>query len=289
MPELPEVEVIRLKLRRYFEGRCIARVRARRASQLFLTSPRLLQRQLVGRTAESLERVGKYLIARLDDGQRLVLHLGMTGQLFAVGTTRPAPLVRDRRRGGPDQPEPTPDRHTHLRLGFADQGPEVWLRDVRRFGKVLLLPAGVGHRRLDRLGVDALSGSGEWLYRAARRRQVPVKTLLLDQSVLAGVGNIYADEALFASGIRPTKRACRLSRAQCELLVDAIRRLLLRSIELGGTTVSDFRDPDGGQGGYQQALRVYARTGQPCWRCHEPVQRVVLAQRSSHYCRRCQK
>jgi formamidopyrimidine-DNA glycosylase len=288
MPELPEVEVTRRKLAPYLEGRRITRVRTSRATQLFLTSPRTLQRRLVGRTPITLSRIGKYLVALLDDGQRLVLHLGMTGQLSAAGRIMPTSLVRGPARAGPACPA-RPDRHTHLRLGFADAGAELWFRDVRRFGKVLLLASGQSDRRLDRLGTDALSARGAELYAAARRRRVPIKTLLLDQSVLAGVGNIYADEALFATGIRPTRRACRLRRADCERLVRVLRRLMLRSIQLGGTTVSDFFDPEGNQGAYQQALRVYGRQGEPCWRCREPVRRLVLAQRSAHFCAHCQK
>jgi formamidopyrimidine-DNA glycosylase len=154
---------------------------------------------------------------------------------------------------------------------------------------VLLLLPGQSNRRLDKLGVDALSATGADLWSSARRRSIPAKTLLLDQSVLAGVGNIYADEALFLTGIRPTRRASLLTRADCDRLVQAVQQIMRRSIRRGGTTVSDYLDPDGSAGRYQRALQVYGRAGEPCWQCREPIQRLVLAQRSSHFCRKCQK
>jgi len=240
-----------------------------------------------------LERLGKYLIARLDSGERLLLHLGMTGQLFGAGvasvrllaSTRGAALTPERQGPGRFRP----DVHTHLQLRFSDHGPDLFFRDVRKFGKVQLLGRREASPRLQRLGRDALHASGASLFRAARGRRVPVKTLLLDQSVLAGVGNIYADEALFLSGIRPQRRAGRLTEADCQRLARAVVKVLRRSIRTGGSSISDYVRPDGSDGAYQDERHVYGRTGEACRRCRSAIRRVVIAQRSSHYCPRCQR
>jgi formamidopyrimidine-DNA glycosylase len=291
MPELPEVEVTRRRITPLLVGRTIRRVSTSGSSYLFLTSPARLRRGLAGRRVEALDRRGKYLVARLDDGHRLVVHLGMTGQLFASGATSPrllnatarTALAPERQRGF------RPDAHTHLRLGFEDAGPRVFLRDVRKFGKVLLLAQGECHPRLERLGVDALEATETVLFHATRGRNVAIKNLLLDQSVIAGVGNIYADEALHRAGVRPTRRAGRVTKRECGRLAAAIRRVLERSIETGGSSIRDFVAPDGEDGAFQDERRVYARTGEPCPRCSRAIRRVVLGQRGTHYCPGCQK
>jgi formamidopyrimidine-DNA glycosylase len=291
VPELPEVEVTRRQIARLLVGRRIARVVTTRPSYFFLTRPSLLRRRLRGRTVERLERHGKYLIATIDDGQQLLLHLGMTGQLFAAGaasvrllsSTRGASLSPERQRGAF-----RPDRHTHLQLHFEDEARALFFRDARKFGKVQLLRGGEASRRLAQLGVDALRVTPAHLHAETRRRRVPVKTVLLDQSVLAGVGNIYADEALYLSRIRPTRPARRLSRADCARLVAAVKRVLRRSIVTGGSSISDYVQPDGSDGAYQDERRVYDRAGEPCLRCGARIRRIVIGQRSSHYCPRCQ-
>ena len=291
MPELPEVEVTRRRIAPLLLGRTIVEVATTRPSYFFLTPPARLRRALTGRRAEALDRHGKYLVARLDDGSRFVLHLGMTGQLFSSTVTSPR-LLRAAARGtlAPDaQLRFTPDRHTHLRLRFADGGPEVWMRDARKFGKALWLAPGASDARLDRLGPDALAADGGQLFVASRGRRVAVKSLLLDQAVLAGVGNIYADEALFFAGVRPTRAAGRVTRAEWERIASALRRVLLRSIETGGSSISDYLAPDGRDGAYQDERRVYDRAGAPCRRCATPIRRLVIGARSSHYCPRCQR
>jgi DNA-formamidopyrimidine glycosylase len=187
----------------------VARVRTTAPSYFFLTPPAVLRRRLAGRRFVELGRVGKYLVATLEGGDRLLLHLGMTGQLFGRGvasvrllsSTAGASLAPERQLASF-----RPDRHTHLQLSFLDGGPEVYFRDARKFGKVQLLRSGEPAERLDRLGVDALAATGARLFEASRARRIPIKTLLLDQSVFAGVGNIYADEALFLARVRPTRR-----------------------------------------------------------------------------------
>lgn len=270
----------------------MAQVRTTRASCFFLTPPGQLRRRLAGRRIGALKRVGKYLVARLDNGERLLLHLGMTGQLFGAGvaSVRLLTSIHGAALTPGRQPDAfRPDAHTHLRLRFADRGPDVFFRDVRKFGKVQLLGTGEPCARLDRLGVDALSARSADLFDASRRRRAAVKTLLLDQSVLAGVGNIYADEALFLAGIRPLRPARRLTRQDCQRLVAALRRVLRRSITAGGATISDYIQPGGEDGRYQDERRVYGRAGDPCLRCTVRILRRVIGQRSSHYCPRCQR
>jgi formamidopyrimidine-DNA glycosylase len=215
----------------------------------------------------------------------------MTGQLFSGAVTSPR-LLRASARGilAPEsQQRFHPDQHTHLRFHFRDAGPEIFFRDARKFGKVQWLPKGASSERLDRLGIDALEATGELLFAASRGRSVAVKNLLLDQSVLAGVGNIYADEALFGAGVRPTRRANRVTRIEFDRIADALLRVLLRSIETGGSSISDYIAPDGADGAYQDERRVYARTGEPCRACGTAVKRIVLGQRSAHYCPSCQR
>jgi formamidopyrimidine-DNA glycosylase len=290
MPELPEVEVTRRRIAPALLGRTFRRVRTTRASYFFLTPPGRLRRALAGRRVEDLERAGKYLLMRLDDGERLLLHLGMTGQLFSSDATSVRLLSATARASLPPEAQLRfrPDAHTHLHFSFADGGADVFLRDVRKFGKVQLLAPGEASPRLERLGTDALALRGEDLFRASRGRLVAVKTLLLDQSVVAGSGNIYADEALFLAGVRPTRRAGRVTRVECERIAKNLRRVMLRSIETGGSSISDFVAPDGRDGAYQDERRVYARAGEPCRRCGRLLRRIVLGQRSAHYCPSCQ-
>ncbi len=291
MPELPEVEVTRRSIEPLLLGRRIERVRTTGDSYLFLTPPARLRRALVGRTVGALGRRGKYLVAELDGGGRLVVHLGMTGQLLSSAASSVRLLSASARSAlAPEEiPGFRPDAHTHLRLRFADGGPEVFLRDVRKFGKVLWLAPGETHERLDRLGVDALAVEGETLFRASRGRRLAAKALLLDQAVVAGVGNIYADEALFAAGVRPSRRAGRLSRAEWGHIAKALRRVLLRSIETGGSSISDYVAPNGQDGHFQDERCVYGRSGEPCRRCRGPIRRSRIAQRSSHWCASCQR
>ena len=291
MPELPEVEVTRRLIEPLLIGRRISSVRTTRDSYFFLTRPAALKRNLVGRHAVELERRGKYLLARLDDGKQLMMHLGMTGQLFSQQAASVRLLSASQRSSlNPEQQlRFEPDQHTHLSLGFADRGPKVFFRDVRKFGKVRLLRRGQSDPRLDKLGVDALEASGEQLFRLTRGRKVAIKNVLLDQSVIAGIGNIYADEGLFLAGLRPTRRASSLTRRRCEELVGAVQRVLLRSIETGGSSISDFIAPDGSDGLYQDERRAYARGGEPCTRCGETIRKRTLGQRSTYFCPRCQK
>ncbi|MFT3926243.1 MAG: bifunctional DNA-formamidopyrimidine glycosylase/DNA-(apurinic or apyrimidinic site) lyase [Myxococcales bacterium] len=291
MPELPEVEVTRRRIEPKLVGRTISEVVTTKASYFFLTPPKELARKLVGRRVVGLERLGKYLLASFDDRTRLLLHLGMTGQLFTA-SARSVRLLRTTGTGAldpNDQGSFKPDPHTHLVLRFEDGGEAVLFRDVRKFGKVRWLAPQAKDPRLDKLGPDALGATGERLYEVSRKRKTAIKTLLLDQEALAGVGNIYADEALFRAGIRPGRAARSLTRLECDKLADSVRQVLLRSIETGGSSISDYVQPDGSDGAYQNERKVYSRTGEPCSVCHTSIKRIVLGQRSTHYCPHCQK
>jgi formamidopyrimidine-DNA glycosylase len=291
MPELPEVEVTRQRLEARIVGRTIAHVATTVPSYFFLTSPGQLRRRLEGRTVCGLGRHGKYLLLSLDDASRVLLHLGMTGQLFTRDAKSPRLLRKTARAAlDPDeQPCFEPDEHTHLCVRFTDAGSDLFFRDVRKFGKVRWLGPGQSDPRLDKLGPDALVADPARLEAKGRTRKTPIKTLLLDQSVIAGVGNIYADEALFLSGIRPGRGCHRLTKKNYEAIAQAVTHVLSRSVAAGGSTISDYVLPDGSDGGFQHEHHVYGRTDLACDRCGTPIRRVVIATRSSHYCPRCQR
>jgi formamidopyrimidine-DNA glycosylase len=291
MPELPEVEVTRRRIAPLLVGRRIAKVHTTRPSYFFLTPPRRLARDLVGARIDSLERLGKYLVAGLDDGRRLLLHQGMTGQLFAEHASSVRLLSAATRASLAPEAQLVfePDAHTHLALEFEDGPPRVFFRDVRKFGKVRLLAPGQSDARLEKLGPDALDADGPALFAGMRGRKVAVKNVLLGQEVVAGIGNIYADEALFLARIRPKRAAGRVTLAECEALAAATKQVLLRSIETGGSSISDYVAPDGSDGAYQDERRVYARAGEPCLDCGTKIRRVVIAARSTHFCPQCQR
>lgn len=261
MPELPEVETIARMLEPRLLGRRIRRVRILSPEIVEGDAGRLAGR-LRGRVIQQLSRRGKYLLVRLD-GAVLTLHLGMTGRLRWDG------------RAGP-----------HTRAIFVlDQG-RLLFDDPRKFGS---LEAGdAPSPRLAKLGPEALAISARELAARLRGRRAPIKTLLMDQRVLAGVGNIYSDEALFRARIHPLTPAGRLSLAEVKRLHRAIRRVLREAIAAGGSSVSDYVNADEEPGWFQLEHRVYRRTGRPCPRCGAPIQRVVIAQRSAHFCPRCQ-
>lgn len=273
MPELPEVELVARYLRPRLVKRRIVRVDTSRPSYFFLTSPALLRRRLPGEVVTSLERLGKYLQLQLSSEKRILLHLGMTGQLILPSAS---------------SYEFVPDQHTHLTLTFDDAGPPLHFRDTRKFGKVKLLSPNELEPRLDKLGVDALVATAELLFNASRKRRVRIKSLLLDQTALAGVGNIYADESLFLARIHPETPAQALSLSQCETLVRMLRRVLRHSIRAGGSSIDDYIHPDGSDGRFQARHQVYGREGEPCRSCKAPIQRIVIGQRSSHFCPHCQ-
>ena len=292
MPELPEVETIARGVDKRVRGDQIIDVWFASHREPFKTSRSRQAKGLKGRVFLSVHRTGKHIVCELGpmpdlstapppqkakrklqtattpDAQWIV-HLGMTGRLLV--TTPEAPVAA----------------HTHARLGLAS-GRELRFVDPRRFGRLEFLS-------LDResafaaAGAEPLTISSEEFAALFRGRRLPIKAALLNQTLLSGVGNIYADESLFHAGIRPRRHAGRLGRAELEGLRLALRQVLEQAIRLGGSSVSDYVDADGVRGFFQLEHCVYLRTGQPCRRCQAPIRRILLAGRGTHFCPNCQR
>lgn len=271
MPELPEVETIRRQLAPLVQGRTFTAVAVDDPRWSRPLAPAELQDALTGRRVERLGRRGKYLVWELSDDVFLAQHLRMTGTLLY------------------DAPPDT--RHVHVRITL-DDGHRLSISDPRRFGTGELL---LGPRARDaffdaRLGIEPLDGAldGPALRAIVRDRRAPIKAVLLDQRRIAGVGNIYADEALFRAGIHPLRPARQLTPAQCELLATGIREALTAGLDAGGATIDDFRHVDGVYGGFQHEFLVHRRRGEPCPVCGREIVKFVGAGRGTYACETCQ-
>jgi len=271
MPELPEVEVIRRGLAPRLRGRRILGVSVGEKRLRRESSPGELEQWLPGRVLLSLERRGKYLLFCLEGGVTLLIHLGMTGRLLL----------------GPSPSPPLP--HVHLTWQWSG-GLEMVFQDVRRFGQVLVFPPGADPAPLNQVGREPFSRkvTAAWLAEQARGRSRSLKNFLMDGRVLAGIGNIYASEILFAARIHPAAPAGRLSLADWGLILKETRRILKAAIARGGTTVSDYLNADGETGLFQLDLQVYGRDGDFCNRCGQAIARISQGGRSTFYCPRCQ-
>ena len=286
MPELPEVETVRRGLAPYLVGARIESVTLNRADLRFAFPPRFTDR-LEGKTIISVERRAKYLLFSLSDGGVWLSHLGMTGS-FAIGDARlvPASLV--------NLPAPG-EKHRHLaaRLAHPEHGAlALSYSDPRRFGFMGLFAPGEPNPHLDGLGPEPL-GNGldaQVLATALRGKKTPIKSALLDQRVIAGLGNIYVCEALFRAGIAPTRLASAVTFPETEALVRAIRDVLAAAIAAGGSTLRDFKSAEGIPGYFQHTFLVYDREGEPCPRpgCTGTIVRIVQSGRSSFFCPVCQ-
>jgi formamidopyrimidine-DNA glycosylase len=270
VPELPEVETIRRHLAPHVEGRVLERLEIHDARWTLPLAPAEVADALEGRLVQRLGRRGKYLVWELEDEAFLLLHLRMTGTLLLSPPERPA----------------------HTRVTFRLEGTELQFVDPRRFGTGELA---LGATALDeffarRLGVEPFEPAftGEHLHALARRCRAPIKAMLLDQKRIAGVGNIYADEALFRARIHPLRRADRLTRRQSAALRDAVVESLAAGIEAKGATIDDFRDPDGVSGTFQDRFLVHLREGEPCPRCGRAVRKLRAAGRGTYVCEHCQ-
>lgn len=287
MPELPEVETVARSVHSHVQGDRILDVWFASHPQPFKTPPARQARGLEGRIILAVHRTGKHIVFELGpiQGQadepvaqlpvaplpaaQWIVHLGMTGRLLVTA---------------PDAPV---EKHTHARLALAG-GRELRFVDPRRFGRLEF-------RDLGRVqgfggpGAEPLTIGPADFAALFRRRRIAIKPALLNQKLLAGVGNIYADESLFRAGIRPRKAAGRLTRAELERLRIALRAILQHAIRLGGSSVSDYVDADGARGFFQLKHCVYQRTGEPCRTCKTPIRRIVLGGRSTHYCPTCQR
>ena len=266
MPELPEVETVVRTLGPHLVGRTITRAEFR--SRFVTPGDRdALAETLRGRRIESVERRGKFIWMRLDSGH-LAVHLGMTGKLLFNGVE---------------------GAHTHglFELRFELNDGLLVYNDSRQFGRIEFSEA--VPRRIAALGPEPLVISPKDFVARLRARSTRVKPLLLNQAFLAGLGNIYVDEALFRASIHPNSSAASISRARAGALHGAINEILRVAIEHGGSSISDYVDADGRRGGFQDLHQVYGREGSPCPRCGTPIRRIVVAQRGTHFCPRCQR
>ncbi|MFI5058019.1 MAG: bifunctional DNA-formamidopyrimidine glycosylase/DNA-(apurinic or apyrimidinic site) lyase [Candidatus Acidiferrales bacterium] len=287
MPELPEVETLARGLRQSVLGRRILSVTLGKTD--FIDDPAALERHLPGRQIAAVERYGKFMLLRLmppagigtsgsvpigeinGDGASasLLVHLGMTGHLAPHPAAQPC------------------EKHTHVCF-LLDDGRELRYSDARRFGRMAFLAGEALEEELRGFGADPLEVTAEQFVARMRARRARVKALLLDQGVLRGVGNIYADESLWRAKIHPARLGARLTRKQAETLHHALRAILEKAIVMRGSSISDFLDAEGQPGEYQRRHRAYGREGKPCFRCGTPIRRAIVAGRSSYFCPRCQ-
>ncbi len=295
MPELPEVETVRMGLAPVLTGRTFARVATRRADLRF-PFPENFAARLTGARVTSLERRAKYLIAHLSTGEALVMHLGMTGRFHVQGPGETA----QHRLGDYEHDANAGTKHMHAVFDMGDGG-RVTYADPRRFGYMLLVPeaALAQHAMMRGLGVEPLSAdlTPGYLAQRARGRGRDLKSFLMDQRIVAGLGNIYVSEALFRARLRPSQPASLLATASgkptaaAARLVAGIKGVLADAIAAGGSTLRDYRRADGSAGGFQATFQVYGRAGEPCVRpgCRGMVQRSVKGGRSSFFCPACQR
>jgi formamidopyrimidine-DNA glycosylase len=272
MPELPEVETLARGLQREVAGRKILSVTLGKTD--FIDNPELLESELPGRTIVRVERYGKFLLLRLGtegtEESALLVHLGMTGLLMPLPVSQPQA------------------KHTHVVLLLGD-GRELRYVDPRRFGRIAYLAGEVLSAELKRFGEDPLEAGLEEFSRRIYGRKARIKALLLDQSVLRGVGNIYADETLWKAKIHPARLGAGLKSLEMKTLYVELQKILRKAILLRGSSISDFLDAEGRPGEYQHHHRVYGREGKPCFRCKTKIRRAIIAGRSSSFCPLCQK
>src|ERR1700693_418224 len=280
MPELPEVETVARGLRLTVLGRRILSVTLRKTD--FIDDPSLIERHLPGRRIEAVERYGKFMLLRLSTPQgeensangenapaALLVHLGMTGHIASIAAAQPW------------------EKHTHA--GFAlDDGRELRYTDARRFGRLAYLSEALLPADLEGFGAGPLEVNAEEFATRIRSRHSRVKALLLDQTVLRGVGNIYADESLWRAKIHPAKLGASLNKQQAALLHRALQDILKKAIVMRGSSISNFVDGEGKPGEYQQHHRAYGREGEKCYRCGTIIRRAIVAGRSSFSCPKCQ-
>lgn len=274
MPELPEVETYVRELEPSLAGRRVTGVTVRWARTVTLPAVPQFMQAMLDRRFTTFARRGKYMLLGLENEATLIVHLRMTGRLTLHATPVPA------------------DKHTHVVFDLADGG-QLHFQDSRKFGRIWLVttPATV----LDKLGPEPLGEDfrAEDFAQRLAGRTASIKALLLDQAIVAGVGNIYADESLYVAGIHPARPGGELDRQETAKLQEAIRTVLGKAItargsSLGSSSIQNYQRLGGEPGDYQSQHRVFQRTGQPCLRCGEPIERILLAQRSTHFCPNCQ-
>lgn len=289
MPELPEVETVKRALEPVLKGRKIERVELRRAGLRF-PFPQGFVERLSGAKVQTLARRAKYILADLDNGFSLIVHLGMTGRFTLFSPKGVCNLGEFYFEADTGQDVDGPHDHVVLHL---EQGVRLVYSDPRRFGMMDVVETStVGqHRLLKDIGVEPLGNelSAAYLAMQFKSKAAPMKAILLDQRIIAGLGNIYVCEALFRSRISPKRKAGSVKLEKLEELVRHIRDILNEAILAGGSTLQDFKSTNGEQGSYQRRFLVYDREGEPCCNCAKPIKRLVQSGRSSFYCASCQK
>jgi formamidopyrimidine-DNA glycosylase len=283
MPELPEVETVRRGLVPAMEGLVIARADVNRPDLRWPFPERMAQR-LTGAKVEQLRRRSKYILADLSSGESLLVHLGMSGRMLISGDPL-GQFVHD---------HPSPEKHDHVVFHMAN-GARVTFNDPRRFGAMDLLDTATAdaHKLLASIGPEPLGNDFHevHLVAALKGRNMPIKSALLDQRIVAGLGNIYVCETLYRAGIHPASKAGQISKVRVAALVPIIREVLAEAIEAGGSSLRDFRQADGELGYFQHSFDVYGRENEPCRSpdCGTPIARIVQSGRSSFYCGQCQR
>ncbi|WP_371170464.1 bifunctional DNA-formamidopyrimidine glycosylase/DNA-(apurinic or apyrimidinic site) lyase [Aliiroseovarius sp. 2305UL8-7] len=283
MPELPEVETVRRGLSPVMEGARVAQAQIRREGLRWPFPDRMAER-LTGAKVLRLGRRSKYLLADLDTGETLITHLGMSGRM----------LISGHQMGKFHHEHPAPEKHDHVVIDM-DNGARVTFNDPRRFGAMDLCDTDAlqDHKLIRVLGPEPLGNNFDetYLTGALRTRNSPIKTALLDQGIIAGLGNIYVCEVLFRTGIHPARKAARLSVGRTASLVPIIRDVLSEAIESGGSSLKDYRQADGDLGYFQHNFRVYGREGEPCVTqgCTGKIKRITQSGRSTFYCAQCQR
>lgn len=270
MPELPEVETTRKGIAPYVVGETVKNIIIRER-QLRWPIPTSLKRSLKNLVIRKLERRAKYLLFHTEKGC-MILHLGMSGSLRVIDNKQPH------------------EKHDHVDIVF-ESGRTLRFRDPRKFGSVLWTTDDpMQHKLINHLGPEPLSDEfdTDYLYTRSRKRTQAIKTFIMDSRIVVGVGNIYANEALFMAGINPNRKAGTVSKARYEKLLMAIKKVLTLAIKKGGTTLRDFINGEGKPGYFRNELQVYDRKGEPCNNCKKPIKMVRLGQRSTFYCSHCQ-
>lgn len=283
MPELPEVETVRRGLLPVMEGALIANAAVNRPDLRWPFPPNMAAR-LTGKRVLALRRRSKYILADLDSGETLIIHLGMSGRMLISGAML----------GDFHHDHPAPAKHDHVVLDM-DGGARVTFNDARRFGSMDLIATNVAdtHLLLRNLGPEPMGNafSGPYLVDRLKSRNTPIKSALLDQAIVAGLGNIYVCEVLFRARINPARKAGQIAVTRVAGLVPIIRDVLAEAIDAGGSSLRDYRQADGELGYFQHAFKVYGREGAPCVTpgCVSTIARIVQSGRSSFYCPTCQR
>lgn len=283
MPELPEVETVRRGLLPAMEGAVISDARINRPDLRWPFPDRMAER-LTGRRVLALRRRSKYILADLDSGETLLIHLGMSGRMLISGD----PLGQFLHN------HPAPEKHDHVVLDM-ENGARITFNDPRRFGAMDLLDTATAetHKLLASIGPEPLGNdfNEPYLVAAFKGRNTPVKSALLDQHIVAGLGNIYVCESLFRAGIHPKRKAGQIAAPRVASLVPVIRQVLTEAIQAGGSSLKDFRQADGELGYFQHTFKVYGQEGKPCTTpgCTAQIQRIVQSGRSTFYCPSCQR